>query len=58
MQMDRSTKGAPDSRRPYHFGRADHEYCMACWLGVGPNDTFEFLSEDLDESAERVGTEG
>ena len=23
---------------PYWWGRDGFDYCLACWLGVGPND--------------------
>lgn len=24
---------------PYNYGRGCKEYCLACWLGVGPKDS-------------------
>jgi len=40
-------------RPPYHYGRVDHEYCIACWLGVGSNDHHDL--EWGDESEDVVG---
>lgn len=47
-------------RMPYDYGQADREYCLACWLGVGTNDSevdgtgFETFLEFLSCSESHV----
>ena len=45
--------GANYMDAPYHYDQAEKEYCLACFLGLGPQDIAEIEAEIRREAVER-----